>query len=163
MVSRKAAPNRCAVCKSNKWCNQRVSKMLMSLRCFNCKANRKLNKNLVWYHWKCDEFHRRSECELGDKCPHMHIFYSKLQAKNCASDVESSSSVGSESESAASSPRNKLPRKTTVSRMESEVESSPDNVEDEIVELQSDNEQPEEDEEKDELPEDICTLMIAFN
>eukprot|EP01060_Flectonema_neradi_P039467 TRINITY_DN870_c0_g2_i1.p1 TRINITY_DN870_c0_g2~~TRINITY_DN870_c0_g2_i1.p1 ORF type:complete len:117 (+),score=18.61 TRINITY_DN870_c0_g2_i1:40-351(+) len=76
-------PHICVECGSNLWCNQRVIKSIMSLRCFVCKANKKLDKNSVWYEWKCDAFHTTSRCPNGDKCNKMHIYYSKMQARAC--------------------------------------------------------------------------------
>ena len=108
------------VCKANLWCNQRVIKSVMSLRCFECKANRKLNKNQVWYEWKCDTFHKTSKCPLGNKCPKIHIYYSKMQARNAALDKKQRNS-----DTDSSSTVDRLPRKTAVSRISNYVSCSP--------------------------------------
>eukprot|EP01060_Flectonema_neradi_P037628 TRINITY_DN7626_c0_g4_i1.p2 TRINITY_DN7626_c0_g4~~TRINITY_DN7626_c0_g4_i1.p2 ORF type:complete len:111 (+),score=12.22 TRINITY_DN7626_c0_g4_i1:32-364(+) len=75
-------PHICERCGSNLWCNQRVRKLVMSLRCHVCKQGKKLNKNDVWYRWKCDTFHQKDTCPLGKQCTKMHIYYSKVKAKN---------------------------------------------------------------------------------
>ena len=74
----------------------------MALRCYKCKSNTKLDKNQVWYEWKCDTFHKTSACPLGDKCLKMHIYYSKIQARKSIaawrdnnSDSDESTAYGS--------------------------------------------------------------------
>eukprot|EP01060_Flectonema_neradi_P037387 TRINITY_DN7513_c5_g1_i1.p1 TRINITY_DN7513_c5_g1~~TRINITY_DN7513_c5_g1_i1.p1 ORF type:complete len:294 (+),score=56.05 TRINITY_DN7513_c5_g1_i1:72-884(+) len=74
-------PSICAHCGSNLWCNQRVVKLVMTLKCCVCGENKKLNKNDVWYEWKCVEFHKTSSCSMGEECPKMHIYYSKILAE----------------------------------------------------------------------------------
>ena len=106
VVGSSNSPHICVECGSNLWCNQRVIKSVMSLRCFVCKANKKLNKNSVWYEWKCDTFHMKSECPLGTECSKMHIYYSKMQARNCKVDNNCKPVLSPE-----------LPKKTSVSRV----------------------------------------------
>ena len=92
-------PQICSHCGSNLWCNQRVVKLVMTLKCCACGENKKLDKSRVWYEWKCVEFHKNAECSLGEECTKMHIYYSKvlaLEKSSTASPVSQASDEDSQ-------------------------------------------------------------------